>query len=92
MFGLVCDSVTPRVALPVFKGDTQVGQITAGDWSPTLNTGIGYVRFEQIDSVQGNWLGQKLILGDLDGGRHDCEIVSLPFYDGEKKIPRGLDK
>ena len=92
LFGLVCDSVTPRVALPVFKGDTQVGQITAGDWSPTLNTGIGYVRFEQIDSVQGNWLGQKLILGDLDGGRHDCEIVSLPFYDGEKKIPRGIDK
>ena len=92
LFGLVCDSVTPRVALPVFKGDTQVGQITVGDWSPTLNTGIGYVRFEQIDSVQGNWLGQKLILGDLDGGRHDCEIVSLPFYDGEKKIPRGLDK
>ena len=92
LFGLVCDSVTPRAALPVFKGDTQVGQITAGDWSPTLNTGIGYVRFGQIDSVQGNWLGQKLILGDLDGGRHDCEIVSLPFYDGEKKIPRGLDK
>ena len=42
-------------------------------------------------SVQGNWLGQKLMLGDLDDGRHDCEIVSLPFYDIEKKIPRGLD-
>ncbi len=75
----------------MFKGDTQVGQITTGDWSPTLNTGIGYVRFDHIDSVQGNWLGQKLILGDLDDGRHDCEIVSLPFYDREKKIPRRSD-
>jgi glycine cleavage system aminomethyltransferase T len=74
----------------VFQSDAQVGQVTTGDWSPTLNTGIGYVRFDDIDSVQGNWLGQKLILGDLDSGRHDCEIVPLPFYDRVKKIPRGL--
>ena len=91
LFGLVCDLVAPRAGLPVFKGDTQVGQVTTGDWSPTLNTGIGYVRFDDIDSVQGNWLGQKLILGDLDDGRHDCEIVPLPFYDREKKIPRRSD-
>ncbi len=50
-----------------------------------------YVRFYDIDSVQGNWLGQKLILGDLDDGRYDCEIVPLPFYDREKKIPRRSD-
>jgi len=91
LFGLVCDSVAPRTGLPVFKGDTQVGQITTGDWSPTLNTGIGYVRFHDIDPVQGSWLDQKLILGDLGDGRHDCEIVPLPFYDREKKIPRRLD-
>jgi aminomethyltransferase len=90
LFGLVCDSVAPRAGLPVFQSDAQVGQVTTGDWSPTLNTGIGYVRFDDIDSVQGNWLGQKLILGDLDSGRHDCEIVPLPFYDRVKKIPRGL--
>ena len=90
LFGLVCDSVAPRAGLPVFQSDAQVGQVTTGDWSPTLNTGIGYVRFDDIDSVQGNWLGQKLILGDLDSGHHDCEIVPLPFYDRVKKIPRGL--
>ena len=91
LFGLICDSVAPRTGLPVFKGDTQVGQITTGDWSPTLNTGIGYVRFDDIDSVYGNWLGQKLIRGGFDDGRNDCEIVPLPFYDRKKKIPRRLD-
>ena len=28
---------------------------------------------------------------DIDGEHHDCKIVSLPFYDAEKKIPRGLE-
>jgi hypothetical protein len=22
---------------------------------------------------------------------HDCELIDLPFYDAEKKIPRGLE-
>jgi hypothetical protein len=22
---------------------------------------------------------------------HDCELIDLPFYDVEKKIPRGLE-
>ena len=28
---------------------------------------------------------------DIDGEHHDCKIVSLPFYDAEKKISWGLE-
>ena len=27
----------------------------------------------------------------FDLAMHDCDIVDLPFYDAEKKIPRGLE-
>jgi hypothetical protein len=40
----------------------------------------------------GEWAGQKLSMKNADGDLVACEIVDLPFYDPEKRIPRGLDK
>ncbi len=60
------------------------------DMDPSMTpyeAGIGFVRFYQ----KGNWLGRKLTLCTQEGGQHACEIVSLPFYDAGKMIPRGLD-
>lgn len=86
LFGLTCAGVVPSSGLEVLDGEHDVGRITAGAWSPYLQTGIGFVRFQE----HGDWLGRKLTVCALDGSRHACEIVALPFYDAGKKIPRGL--
>ena len=35
-------------------------------------------------------MGKTLTIEDAAGDEHDCEIVTLPFFDKEKKSPRGL--
>ncbi len=91
LFGLVCETTTPLVGMKVFIGDKMVGHMQIGDWSPTLNKGIGYVRFYEPAEGKDGWLGESVTLVDNDGDHHNCEIVSMPFFDAEKRIPRGLD-
>ncbi len=88
LYGLKCKDATPLMNNVVLQGGQRVGRVTAGAWSPYLNTAIGYVRFDD----PGDWSGQMLTLQSQGGDTHPCEIVSLPFYDREKRIPRGLDK
>jgi aminomethyltransferase len=87
LLGLSCAEAIPFAGLQVLDGNSVVGHMTAGAWAPYLETGIGFVRFHQ----KGDWLGRKLTLCTQEGNQHACDIVSLPFYDAEKKIPRGLD-
>lgn len=87
LMGLTCADAVPLAGSKVMDGDSVLGHITAGAWTPYLETGIGFVRFYQ----SGDWLGRKLTLCTHDGSQHTCEIVSLPFYDAEKKIPRGME-
>ncbi len=87
LLGLTCDEAIPFAGLQVLDGNSVVGHMTAGAWTPYLETGIGFVRFYQ----KGDWLGRKLTLCTREGNQHACEIVSLPFHDAEKNIPRGLD-
>lgn len=89
LFGLISETGTPMAACEVLDGETVIGSITAGGWSPTLDKGIGYVRFQAPSNNKNGWLGQTLTLRDRDGREHVCNVVSLPFYDAEKKIPRG---
>jgi len=86
LMGLTCFEAVPLASLQVLDGDSVVGHMTAGAWSPYLETGIGFVRFRQ----KGDWLGRKLALRTPEGSQYQCEIVSLPFYDAQKKIPKGL--
>jgi len=88
LYGIKCKDVKPIMNDPILRNTKSVGRVTAGALSPYLETGIGYVRF----SMPGDWQGQRLVLQSSDGKTHDCDIVSLPFYDTEKKIARGLDK
>ena len=90
LFGLLSTTGRPSAGLDILDGDNVVGSITAGGWSPTLKKGIGYVRFHAPASNQESWLGQMLTLCDSEGNHHAAEVVSLPFYDAEKRIPRGL--
>lgn len=75
----------PLVPGMELKRDGQrIGQTTAGGWSPYLGCGIGYARLDQ----SGDWVGTRVTCGpDNVAG----EIIALPFYDPEKRIPRGLD-
>ena len=64
----------------------QVGIITTGAWSPFLKHGIGYVRFEK----PADWSGKMLTLKSKKSGNTTCQIIDLPFYDEDKRLPRNL--
>ena len=88
LFGLTCKTETPVSKSKVIYQDKIVGHITAGVHSPTLNIGIGYVRFYEPK----DWPGQKLMLELPNGDIHKAEVVTLPFFDPEKKIVKGIDR
>ena len=88
IYGLKCKEVKPIMNDTVLAAGQLVGRVTAGAWSPYLDTAIGYVKFNE----PGEWAGQTLTLLSSFAGEHACDIVELPFYDPEKKIVRGLDR
>ncbi len=90
LLGLICKTTTPLIGMKVTTNNKIVGQMQIGVWSPTLDKGVGYVRFYAPIEGGESWLGETVSLQDADGNNHDCEVVSLPFFDQEKRIPRGL--
>jgi glycine cleavage system aminomethyltransferase T len=88
LLGITCAETTPDSGDTVMDGDKAVGRITAGAWSPFQKCGIGYVQFAEA----GDWKGRDLTLAGQDGKTTPCTVVPLPFYDPEKRIPRGLDR
>ena len=88
LHGLKCSDALPSAASTVLDGDTPVGRMTMGVHSPTLECGIGYVRFNE----PGDWMGRSLRIRRPAGDVHPCEIVDLPFFDPKKRLVRGLDK
>ena len=88
LLGLTCKTETPVSGSKVIDGNKIVGHITAGVHSPTLNTGIGYVRFYEPK----DWPGKELDLQLPNGNLHKAEIVNLPFFDKEKHIVKGIDR
>ncbi len=85
IYGLKCRQSAPGYRWSIVAGQSVVGFVTAGAWSPYLNVGVGYVRF----SAAGSWAGRSLGIKNPDGGTVDCEIIELPFYDQHKLIPKG---
>jgi len=88
IFGVKCADAAPLYHGEILDGGEIVARITAGAWSPYLNAGIGYARFNDA----GEWAGKHLSMKNADGKLVSCVTVDLPFYDLEKRIPRGLDK
>ena len=86
LLGLKTANGVPAYRGLVLDGNSEAGCVTAAAWSPTLECGIAYVRFGEA----GDWVGRTLSVQTADDEVVDCEIVELPFYDREKKIPRGL--
>ena len=87
LFGLVCATAAPDSGMHVHFENGPVGHITIGTWSPTLDTGVGYVRFDR--PVPGDdWLAKKVFLHDHDGTPHEATVDTLPFVDKDKQLPR----
>lgn len=86
LLGVRCATATPEYRGAVLDNGATVGHITAAAWSPTLECGAAYVRFQSA----GDWIGRSLTVATEEGGTAWCEVVSLPFFDAEKRIPRGL--
>ena len=87
LFGLVCATAAPDAGLQVHFENRPVGHVTIGTWSPTLDAGVGYVRFDH-PLPGGDWLGRTVSLLDHEGSPHPATVDTLPFVDKEKRLPR----
>ena len=87
MYGLTCKTAEPLIGGPVARNDAEIGRITASGWSPYLQRGVAYVRLARPD----NFEPRSVEVMGFDLVMHPGTIVDLPFYDREKKIPRGLE-
>lgn len=84
LYGMRCNDMTPSGGDAIMLGSTRVGRVTTGARSPYLETGIGYVQFEN----SGDWPGKTLTLHAANGEIASCDIIELPFYDQERRLPR----
>lgn len=87
LFGLVCPTVSPQAGMEVHTDSGPVGHMTIGTWSPTLDQGVGYVRFHR-PLPDDDWYGKTVLLSDRDGSLHEATVDTLPFFDKEKRLPR----
>jgi aminomethyltransferase len=69
------DRRVPREEFPICADGVQVGRVTSGTFSPTLQRAIamGYV------PRQWSQIGQMLTI-DIRGRQHPATVVELPFY------------
>ena len=85
--GFVTEAKDIKWSSPVFAGPDPVGRVKAFEASPTLGTGIGYVLFENADAMTADAFTVK----DRTGDQHSLTLHQLPFFDPDKRIPRGLE-
>ena len=87
VYGIACKAAEPLTGGPVARNGREIGHITASGWSPFLERGVAFVRL-----ARANDLGPRSVeVMAFDLAMHEATIVDLPFYDVEKKIPRGLE-
>lgn len=80
--GLVCSETSLITGDKLLDSGEDIGRVTAGAWSPTLNTGIGLIRL--IKSKPENF---KLKV-KTSKGCFDATVVELPFFDKEKLLTK----
>ncbi|MEM9499446.1 MAG: aminomethyltransferase family protein [Pseudomonadota bacterium] len=72
---------------PVSANGKAVGRVKAFERSPTLGAGIGYVLFDAPEAM----LASAFSVTDRTGNEHPLSLHDLPFFDPDKRIPRGLE-
>lgn len=85
-FGVEADPATPIGRHRAWREGREIGRLSAAARSPCLHRTIGYLRLRD----PGDWEGTDITLEAADGARYPARTVALPFYDKEKRIPRGL--
>ena len=84
LFGLRTPSVDLAAGDRVYSGGKKVAHVTTAARSPHFDAAIGYARFYRT----GDWVRQDLLVRSIHGEDAPCEILSLPFYDKAKRLPR----
>jgi aminomethyltransferase len=77
-------SVASRVAVPVYRGNVQVGKATSTTWSPILKKMIALASVDAAHSKIGSELQAEIT---IEAVRHKTavKVVQLPFYNPARK-------
>lgn len=87
LHGLTCAGSEPLIHAEVTDGERPIGRVTAGAWTPLDERGIAIVRLDRaVEST-----AKDVRVRGRDGALHPARLTSLPLYDQDKRIPRGLD-
>jgi aminomethyltransferase len=76
--------IASRVAVPVFKDDTQVGKATSSSWSPTLKKMIALATVKREFTKPGTQLQFE---STVEAKRHrvHATVVKTPFFNPKRK-------
>lgn len=85
--GFKCAGRALKYGSAVLAKGRPVGRVTAYEISPYLEFGVGFVLFDSAQSMA----AAGFEVTDRDGIACPIELVTLPFYDADKRIPRGLE-
>ena len=69
-------------------GNKNIGVISSSTWSPYLECGVCIARFDKFDLKEGEFIN----VNGMNGEILKAEICSLPMYDKDGLILRGIDK
>ena len=77
-------STASRLAVPVYRGKTQVGKATSTTWSPTLKKMIALASVDRPQAANGTRLQIELT---VEAVRHTVSVtvVQLPFFNPPRK-------
>ena len=82
LMGLVCAEESLTRGDKLLDSDKEIGFVSAGAWSPTLEKGIGLIRLNE--SRPENYK-LKVVTGS---GSFDAKVVEPPFFDKEKFLTK----
>jgi aminomethyltransferase len=85
--GLLCPDDEPVSGGVLFDGEEEVGRVTAAAFSPYLQSGTAIVRLHRDVAVETDGLAVET----RKRGRASARLATLPLYDSEHRIVRGLD-